>query len=162
MAMIWITQIKHSSPAIGNVRILQNDPTWHPVINGHQFGQDEDIVISPHQTLDAKFLLIPWAESGRLNISFGANSLNHQVGPVSFVSADYLRAFNANTGEQIEAAEMGPRGVATICSIDVHLLFVNNRPLFQFHASSGTGTINLGHLAEELVKLAAAVLAVLV
>lgn len=160
--MLWITQIQHSSPAMGNVTIRQNDPTWHPVINGYEYQPDEEIIIGPGQTLDLQYCVIPWADAGRLNISFGGNSLNHQVGPVSFASPDYLRAYNANTGQQIESAEMGPRGPGSVASIDLHLLLVDNRPLFQFHTSSGTGNIDLGNLAQELLKLAAAVVVALV
>ena len=159
MAVVWIKRIIHSSPAMGIVTLHQNDPTWHPVIAGHQIQSDQPIEVHPGQTIDAEYFVIPWADAGRLRMTYLGKSIDYTVAGINASSGDYLRADDGATGSRIEVAAMGPKGPGPICSIDLHLLLHDGRAEFQYWTSSGTGQLDPAAVAATLAALAAAVAA---
>jgi hypothetical protein len=79
MAMAWIVHIRNTSSA--QVTLRQNDPTWHPVINGHQYGIDEPIVVAPGADLRCSYFVVPWEAYGRLEVTTQRGTYTFCVGP---------------------------------------------------------------------------------
>jgi len=89
MALAWITQVKNDSNV--TLTLLQNDPSKHPVSNGHQFGPDEPIRVPPGATMDFSWFVIPWKDSGRLLVKGPNGAVTWQVGPFVDINTDTLQ-----------------------------------------------------------------------
>ncbi|HEX8597241.1 MAG TPA: hypothetical protein VF952_01845 [Chloroflexia bacterium] len=121
MAMVWITQIENFRKEIFTLR--QSDPTYHPVIGGHQYKPDERIRVLPRYSKNASSFAVPWADHGRLLIDGPNSRVTVIVGPTSTSSIDYLRCFDRQKNEIKPALPMGPRGGSQIADVSLHLVF---------------------------------------
>src|SRR5215208_1740123 len=89
MTLAWITQVKNDSAAA--LTLLQNDPSKHPVCNGHQYQQDEPIRVPPGATMDFSWFVIPWRDYGRLLVRGPGGEVVWQVGPFEGGDTDVLQ-----------------------------------------------------------------------
>jgi hypothetical protein len=139
MAMAWVTKVENSTS--GEYTILQNDPTWHPVINGKQYRPDEPIIISPkilagstisipipsvpsippityvtptdiNTKLNIEYCVVPWQSYGRLRL-IGPNQkwVDYEVGRFVSPDKDHLRA-TFSDGSLVFVQELGNIGGA--------------------------------------------------
>ena len=151
MAMLWIERIMNRSSK--SVVLRQSDKTYHPVINGHQYA-NQDILVHPGQNLDASWFVVPWADYGKLTIEYVGASVYYVVGPMPGRDGDFLRAYNGATDELIGAAKVGPRGGQTISSISFHFICSDSNPTeFQFWNASGSGNIPVQQIVDDVVKV---------
>ena len=89
MALAWITQVKNDTAVA--LTLLQNDPSKHPVCNGHQYQQDEPIRVPPGATMNFSWFVIPWRDFGRLIVRGPGGAVTWQVGPFENESTDTLQ-----------------------------------------------------------------------
>jgi hypothetical protein len=115
--MAWVERIENHSGMF--LTLLQNDPTWHPVINGHQYAPDEPIRVAPGTNVDCSFFVIPWQDFGRLEVQGPGGTVTWKVGPVGD-GDDFLKGSAQGAKEQ--QIELGPRGNQFICTIGYHLV----------------------------------------
>ena len=106
MAMAWITRITNMGSSA--VTLLQNDPSWHPVVDGRQYGMDEPIVVAPGASHHCSYFVIPWRDYGRLEIRTARGALTYFVAPGDR-GLDYLQG-RASTGAQPAAIDLGRQG----------------------------------------------------
>jgi hypothetical protein len=138
MSMVWITRVANYLPDT-TITLRQNDPTYHPVINGHQYNKNDPIVIPPGVAQDCKWFVIPWANSGRLQVQGPDGMLQFNIGPTSLgASDDSLRMLDAHEN-MTNAASMGPRGAGWVASVDLHLVFNENGMLWQVWDANRVG-----------------------
>ena len=129
MAMVWIVRIiNHRSETF---YLSQNDPTYHPVIAGHQYGPNEQIAVPQGYAQDASWFVIPWAGSGQLELLRGPqgagppdpiHKLKYDIGPSPNDDLDHLRLYDYQDNQQM-VAPVGPRGPNFIASMELVLVF---------------------------------------
>lgn len=126
MALVWIVRIiNHRSETF---YLSQNDPTYHPVIAGHQYGPNEQIAVPQGYAQDASWFVIPWADSGQLQMLKGppvgppntSNKLKYDIGPSTNDDLDHLRLSDSQDNQQM-VAPVGPRGA--LASMELVLVF---------------------------------------
>jgi hypothetical protein len=135
MAMAWITRAVNATDH--NFTLLQNDPTWHPVVHGKQYAPDEAlyiprmaragqpwipdprfpwITVTPPSDvvtdLSLRYCVVPWQEYGRTRlVGPSGNYVEYQVGRFVNADTDHLRGVLSN-GETPLMVELGPTGGA--------------------------------------------------
>jgi len=127
MALVWIVQIiNHRSETF---YLSQNDPTYHPVIAGHQYAPNEQIAVPQGYSQNASWFVIPWAGSGQLEMLKGpqgagppntTNKLRYDIGPSTNDDLDHLRLRDSQDNQQM-VAPVGPRG--PLASMELVLVF---------------------------------------
>jgi len=116
MSLVWITSvINHRGETF---QLRQNDPTKHPVINGHHYKRDEVITVGPSANLNASWFVIPWTQYGRLLVNGPAGNLRFDVGPGFGDNLDHLRMYD-DQDNQTMAAPAGPKGDAAYLSLEL-------------------------------------------
>lgn len=106
MALAWITQVKDDSDVA--LTLLQNDPSKHPVCNGHQFRPDEPIRVPPGATMDFSWFVILWRDYGRLLVRGPHGEVTWQVGPFLNGDGDVLQGRAGST--VVQNIDLGGRG----------------------------------------------------
>src|SRR4051794_40169336 len=119
MAMAWVTRAVNATEHA--FTIMQNDPTWHPVVNGRQYGPDEPIDVNrmvkkgepitipplppwlpngltypaPNDVitdLSVRYCVVPWQGFGRLRLTGPSGKwIDYEVGRFVSGDKDHLR-----------------------------------------------------------------------
>src|SRR5690349_6849779 len=129
MAMVWITKIYNFRSE--TFVLQQNDPTYHPVINGQQYN-NRPIYITPGFNADANWFVIPWADTNAYLTAQGpGGTLTFDVGPAKATDTDdSLRAYDKEQNEAVNF-DVGPKGPNFVASCSLHLVFNANGMVFQ-------------------------------
>jgi hypothetical protein len=175
MAAVWITEIKNFSRQ-HQFTLRQNDGTWHPIIGGRRYMQDEPIDVAPRHDvtirgvpekgvpdtvipdavtqLNCQYFFVGWTDFARTQIQGPGGILNVMVGPTGAGSGnDFLRIFDERENE-VASVEMGPRGSGAIASLDLHLNFDEDNVRWVIWNQNGVGAAILQR-ADEAFRAAA-------
>jgi hypothetical protein len=160
MATVWIKRIYNYS---GHQIVLKtNDGTWHPIINGHRYMQDEPIVLDQGTVLTADHFFIPWSDWGRLRIESPetGRATEWRVGPPPNETFDALRGWD-DQGNLVGNLPVGDRGSWWSASADLDLLFTQDEVRWTIVAQMNvkeTYLRDFANLAQYVGKAAAVVL----
>jgi hypothetical protein len=124
MATVWIKRIYNYSG--GPIILKTNDGTWHPIIDGHRYMQDEPIQLEDGTATTADHFFIPWSDWGRLRIENPASgrAVEWRVGPPPNETYDALRGWD-DQGNEVGSLPVGDRGSWWSASTDLDLLFTD-------------------------------------
>ena len=145
--MAWIERVENNSGM--QLRLLQNDPSWHPVrkSDGRRFMQDEPIEVGPRSSEDFSYFVIPWEDHGRLRIEGPGGAVNAVVGPRRGTQIDHVK-FRCGSGD-LQDIQLGARGNQFVCSVRFKLViddsearFVNLGPGLESSAGSVLATFS--------------------
>jgi hypothetical protein len=115
MALAWVTRAVNDTQH--DFTILQNDPSWHPIVGGRRFMQDEPITIGRSVNgmvtdFELRYCVVPWQAYGRMRL-VGPNGkyIEYQVGNFVEDGKDHLRGVLSN-GDIPLLVELGGEGSA--------------------------------------------------